>query len=58
MKRLELASLEQLIRRLRLDGYTVVAPTVRGSAIVYDEVASLEDLPKGWSDEQGNGSYT
>jgi len=57
MKRIEIASLELLIRSLRLDGYMVIAPTVRNSAIVYDEVASLEDLPKGWSDEQGNGSY-
>src|SRR6476619_4124863 len=38
-------------------GYTVVGPTVRDRAIVYDEIASSADLPAGWTDEQDGGHY-
>jgi sulfhydrogenase subunit beta (sulfur reductase) len=44
---------------LALDGsgYTVIGPTVRQAAIVYDEIDRVEDLPIGWTDEQGPGVY-
>jgi ferredoxin len=42
-----------IIRR----GYTVLGPTVRDGAIVYDEVARSADLPIGWTDEQDGGHY-
>ena len=42
-----------LIRR----GYEVVGPTIRDGAILYDRVSSVEDLPKGWTDEQQGGKY-
>jgi sulfhydrogenase subunit beta (sulfur reductase) len=42
-----------LIRR----GYTVLGPTVRDGAIVYDEVGRTADLPVGWTDEQDGGRY-
>jgi hypothetical protein len=35
----------------------VVGPTLREEAIVYDEVRSVADLPAGWTDEQGGGTY-
>ncbi|MBI2620380.1 MAG: hypothetical protein HYW57_09880 [Ignavibacteriales bacterium] len=57
MKRLEPGSLEDLIQLLRQEGYTVIAPTVRDSAIVYDEVSSSGELPNGWTDHQTNASY-
>ena len=38
-------------------GYTVVGPTVRDQAIVYDEIGSSADLPIGWTDEQDGGHY-
>lgn len=38
-------------------GYSVVGPTVRDGAIVYDTLASVEDLPIGWTDEQDGGKY-
>jgi ferredoxin len=38
-------------------GYTVVGPTVTDGAIVYDEVTSVTDLPRGWTDDQGPGRY-
>lgn len=49
--------LQALIEALAADGYTVVGPTLRQQAIVYDEIASTADLPVGWTDEQEGGQY-
>ena len=49
--------LDRLIALLREDGRKVVGPTVRDSAIVYDEVGSTADLPTGITDEQAPGRY-
>ncbi|MBT5550221.1 MAG: 4Fe-4S dicluster domain-containing protein [Nitrospina sp.] len=49
--------LNRLIQTLIAMGYEVVGPTVRDEAIVYDPIASIEDLPEGWTDEQEGGSY-
>jgi sulfhydrogenase subunit beta (sulfur reductase) len=49
--------LNSLFTALRARGYTVLGPTVREGAIVYDELASAEDLPAGWTDEQQGGTY-
>lgn len=38
-------------------GYQVIGPAVRDSAIVYDEIDSVADLPIGWTDEQDGGTY-
>ncbi len=57
MNVIELASLDKLFTVLRNDGYTVVGPTVREDAIVYDEIKSAKDLPAGWTDEQDAGKY-
>ncbi len=46
-----------LLDALRARGYTVVGPTVRDNAIIYDELASMDDLPIGWTDEQSPGQY-
>ncbi len=46
-----------LIATLARQGYTVLGPRVRDGAIVYDEVARLEDLPAGWKDRQEAGRY-
>ena len=37
--------------------YDVVGPTVRDGAVVYDTLASVDDLPKGVHDEHGRGRY-
>jgi len=50
-------SLKQLIELLASDGYEVIGPTVRDGAIVYDRLASVEDLPAGWRDVQEAGRY-
>ena len=38
-------------------GYQVVGPTIRENAIVYDTLASVADLPIGYTDEQDGGTY-
>jgi ferredoxin len=49
--------LQRLFDALKKKGYRVIGPTILGSAIVYEEMTSIDDLPKGWEDEQNGGSY-
>ncbi len=51
------ADLQVLIDVLREDGRRVIGPTVADGAIVFDEITSLDDLPRGVSDEQAPGRY-
>src|SRR5579863_3444179 len=46
-----------LLDALQRRGFRVLGPTVRDRAIVYDDIASLADLPRGWTDEQEGGHY-
>ncbi|MDD9943834.1 MAG: 4Fe-4S dicluster domain-containing protein [Myxococcales bacterium] len=46
-----------LLQAIRNEGYTLVGPTVRDGAIIYDEIESTQDLPIGWTDEQEAGHY-
>lgn len=48
---------EQLLNTLQQREYQVLGPTVRNQAIVYDTLTSIDDLPKGYTDEQDGGSY-
>jgi ferredoxin len=57
MKILLPESLDRLFEALGRSGFTVVGPTVRNRAIVYDELESAKDLPIGWTDEQDGGTY-
>ncbi len=54
---IEREQLQQLLVTLQKKGYTVIGPTVRDQAIVYDTVTSLTDLPIGYTDEQDGGTY-
>jgi hypothetical protein len=54
---LDLEGLRTLVALLWARGHRVVGPTVREEAIVQDEIASVEDLPAGWADEQDAGTY-
>src|SRR5215469_11765721 len=47
------ALLQALLRR----DYTIIGPTIRDRAIVYDEIEQTADLPVGWTDEQDAGRY-
>jgi ferredoxin len=49
--------LQQLLDTLHKRGYQVLGPTVRDHAIIYDELASLDDLPVGVGDTHSGGSY-
>ena len=54
---IERDKLDQLFKLLSEAGYRVVGPTLRDGAIVYDDIASIHDLPRGWTDEQDGGTY-
>ncbi len=54
---LDLDGLQALVRALHAAGFTVLGPTVRDGAVVAGPVASLDDLPRGWGDEQEPGRY-
>ena len=49
--------LQWIIGKLVSHGYRVIGPTVRDSAIVYDTIAHLDNLPVGWTDRQDAGQY-
>ncbi|WP_156436999.1 MULTISPECIES: 4Fe-4S dicluster domain-containing protein [unclassified Burkholderia] len=51
------AGIQTLIDVLAGIGYRVIGPTVRDGAIIYDDVASVGDLPVGWTDRQDAGHY-
>lgn len=53
----DVSQLEKLIQVLKRDGHVVLGPIVRDAAIVYGPIHSIEDLPKGWTDEQSPGKY-
>lgn len=46
-----------LLGAIREDGHRLVGPTVRDGAIVYDEIATIADLPEGWTEVQEKGRY-
>ncbi len=54
---LNVAGLEALLKCLEEDGYTVAGPQERDGAIVYDTLDGIDDLPRGWVDEQDGGHY-
>ena len=53
----ERAGLDDLLGALAGRGYTLIGPTVRQGAVVYDEIRSSADLPRGATDEQEGGRY-
>jgi len=54
---IERSNFERLFEALTGRGHTIVGPTIRDQAIVYDEIRSVADLPAGWTDEQDGGRY-
>jgi ferredoxin len=49
--------LDALLGALRHRGYSLLGPTLREGAIVFDEIRDAADLPAGWTDEQDGGRY-
>ena len=54
---IEREQLKTLIDVLKSRAYRVVGPVMREGAIVYDDLSSDKDLPSGWMDVHGAGSY-
>lgn len=54
---LERPEFDALLSSLHRRGHTLIGPSVRGTAIVWSEIASAADLPAGWTDEQERGRY-
>jgi sulfhydrogenase subunit beta (sulfur reductase) len=46
-----------LFAALQAHGFQIIGPTVHDNAIIYDELASVDDLPVGYTDEQEAGTY-
>lgn len=57
MQRIEVSELNRLFEVFLQDGYRVLGPTLRDHAIVYDQIESSIDLPRGWTDDQEKGRY-
>ena len=55
---LEPSALQGLITVLQAKGFTVVGPTVRDGSITFDAITSMDDLPRGWSDNQEPSHYS
>ncbi|MEJ2579506.1 MAG: hypothetical protein P8Z68_10530, partial [Kineosporiaceae bacterium] len=54
---LDLPGLQALVTLLRERGYTVLGPTVRDGVVTTGEITGVDDLPRGWGDDQQPGSY-
>lgn len=50
-------NLQKLFDALKKGGYTIIGPTVKNGAVVYDQIDSCNELPRGWTDEQDSGKY-
>ncbi|HTY58942.1 MAG TPA: 4Fe-4S dicluster domain-containing protein, partial [Bacteroidota bacterium] len=55
---IESTGLHTLLEGLVSRGYALIGPTVRSGAIVYDAIRSVDDLPRGYGDEQEPSHYT
>lgn len=49
--------LGKLIGLLAEAGYAIVGPVRRDNAIIYDRIDNIDQLPRGWRDEQKPGYY-
>jgi sulfhydrogenase subunit beta (sulfur reductase) len=49
--------LQTLLDCLRENEYDVIGPTIRQQAIVYRSVRNVDELPVGWTDQQGPAVY-
>lgn len=49
--------LQRVFANLQAAGLTLIGPTLRQNTIILAEIASVDDLPAGWADEQTPGRY-
>jgi sulfhydrogenase subunit beta (sulfur reductase) len=50
-------ALQHIFDALQSGGYSLIAPTLSGEAIIYDQVTSIEEMPLGWTAEYSPGNY-
>ncbi|HLG98378.1 MAG TPA: 4Fe-4S dicluster domain-containing protein [Bryobacteraceae bacterium] len=55
--RIDCQGLGSLIAALGRRGYEVIGPRLKDGAICYGPIEHLDDLPMGWTSEQGPASY-
>jgi len=55
--RIDKPALQSILDKLREMGYRVIGPTVSQAAVVYADIHSIQQLPKGYVDEQEAGRY-
>jgi formate hydrogenlyase subunit 6/NADH:ubiquinone oxidoreductase subunit I len=55
--RIDRSGLQALLDSLLAQGWEVVGPVVRDSAIVFDNIQQVSDLPRGWTAEAGPGRF-
>jgi sulfhydrogenase subunit beta (sulfur reductase) len=55
--RIDCHGLGSLITAIRRRGYEVIGPRIKDAAIMYGPIHSIDDLPMGWTSEQGPASY-
>jgi len=51
------AGLSAFFERLQSAGFTLIGPQPRDGAILYGEISTPEDLPRGWTERQDAGRY-
>jgi ferredoxin len=54
---LDLTSLGGLCESLKARGYQLIGPRFAGTAITYQPIDSVDDLPRGWESAQSAGRY-
>ena len=54
---IQAGDLGRLLEELKRQSYKTIGPTIQESAIVYDEIRDVNDLPAGWTEEQEKGHY-
>lgn len=54
---LDTGALDLMIAALADEGREVIGPVKRDGTIMYEPIAAVSDLPRGWVDEQAGGHY-
>jgi ferredoxin len=54
---IDLEGLDALLDALMNREFNLIGPTVRDGAIIYDDIHSTRDLPRGWTDHQQPAAY-
>ena len=57
LQKLELDDFPALLERLKSAGYRLIGPSVQDGAILLRPIEGAQDLPSGWRQEEGPGSY-